>query len=496
VPEYLRLRFDEKTRGLNAITFAVMTVFSSGISMYAMAKLIMLLRVFDAPFAGLGLPREWIFHASILLSALIVLGYVYLGGLTSAIYNEVLQFFLIVAGFLPLVLLGLKDVGGWSGLQASLAAQDKSAFTHTWVGMEHAGTNPLGVEWFGLVMGLGFVLSFGYWCTDFLVVQRAMAADSMTSARRTPLIAAVPKMFFPFLVILPGLIAIALPTALPSNLEPTPAGVSSGQGLIPAKLNPDTGQAVYDANGKPELDYDMAIPNMLLKYFPTGMLGLGLTALLASFMSGMAGNVTAFNTVWTYDIYKAYIHPDASDRHFIWMGRFATLFGTVVSIGAAYLVSRFNNIMDALQLVFGFVNAPLFATFLLGMFWKRATGHGAFSGLLAGTGAAAIFHGLNLPHGAQTGIKGGWLTGGHPLYAFPTEMAQNFWMAIVAWTTCFVVTIVVSMATRPRPDKELVGLVYALTDKPHEGHLTWYQRPLALGLIVLLMTAALNFLFY
>jgi SSS family solute:Na+ symporter len=496
VPEYLRLRFDEKTRGLNAISFAVMTVFSSGISMYAMAKLIMLLKVFDAPFASLGLPREWIFHASILLSALIVLGYVYLGGLTSAIYNEVLQFFLIVAGFLPLVLLGLKDVGGWSGLQASLAAQDKAAFTHTWVGMEHASTNPLGVEWFGLVMGLGFVLSFGYWCTDFLVVQRAMAADSMTSARRTPLIAAVPKMFFPFLVILPGLIAIALPTAMPPPSSPKETIERNGQGLIPAKLNPDTGQVVHDVNGKPELDYDMAIPNMLLKYFPTGMLGLGLTALLASFMSGMAGNVTAFNTVWTYDIYKAYIHPDASDRHFIWMGRFATLFGTVVSIGAAYLVSRFNNIMDALQLVFGFVNAPLFATFLLGMFWKRATGHGAFSGLLAGTGAAAVFHGLNLPLGAEAGIKGGWLTGGHPLYAFPTEMAQNFWMAIVAWTVCFVVTIAVSLFTAPRPDKELVGLVYALTDKPHEGHLTWYQRPLALGIIVLLMTAALNFLFY
>jgi len=246
-------------------------------------------------------------------------------------------------------------------------------------------------------------------------------------------------------------------------------------------------------------DYDMAIPQMLLRYFPAGMLGLGLTALLASFMSGMAGNVTAFNTVWTYDIYKAYVHPSASDRHYLWMGRFATFFGTVISIGAAYLVSRFNNIMDALQLVFGFVNAPLFATFLLGMFWKRATGHGAFAGLLAGTGAAAIFHGLNLPRGAEVGIKGGWLTalaGGGPLYAFPTEMAQNFWMAIVAWTFCFVVTIVISLLTRPRPDRELVGLVYALTDKPQEGHLTWYQRPLALGVIVLLMTLALNFLFY
>jgi SSS family solute:Na+ symporter len=502
VPEYLRLRFDEKTRGLNAITFAVMTVFSSGISMYAMAKLIMLLHVFDAPIQAMGLSRDWVFHASIILSALIVLGYVYLGGLTSAIYNEVLQFFLIVAGFLPLVLLGLKNVGGWSGLKASLAEMGKSGHAHTWVGMAHSDTNPLGVEWFGLVMGLGFVLSFGYWCTDFLVVQRAMAADSMTSARRTPLIAAVPKMFFPFLVILPGVIAIALPgtppVSPPSNAAATDAAVPPPtlQGIIPAKVDYATGELELDKDGNKVADYDMAIPQMLLHFFPTGILGLGLTALLASFMSGMAGNVTAFNTVWTYDIYKAYFHPGASDRHYLWMGRFATLFGTVISIGAAYLASRFNNIMDALQLVFGFVNAPLFATFLLGMFWKRATGHGAFFGLISGTGAAAIFHGLNLPKGADAGIKGGWLTGDHPLYRFPTEMAQNFWMAIAAWTTCFVVTIAVSLFTRPRPDKELVGLVYALTDKPAEGHLKWFQRPLALGIIVLVMVIALNFLFY
>jgi SSS family solute:Na+ symporter len=503
VPEYLRLRFDEKTRGLNAITFAVMTIFSSGISMYAMAKLIMLLRVFDAPVLSLGLSRDWIFHASIVLSALIVLAYVYLGGLTSAIYNEVLQFFLIVAGFLPLVALGLRNVGGWSGLQTALANSNREAYTHAWVGMEHANTNPLGVEWFGLVMGLGFVLSFGYWCTDFLVVQRAMAADSMTSARRTPLIAAIPKMFFPLLVILPGLIAIAVPTVQPESL---PAGADDAattipavQGFIPAKVDYWSGKLELDKNGQLVADYDMAIPQMLLRYFPAGMLGLGLTALLASFMSGMAGNVTAFNTVWTYDIYKAYLHPQGTDRHYLWMGRFATFFGTAISIAAAYLASRFNNIMDALQLVFGFVNAPLFATFLLGMFWKRATGHGAFSGLLAGTAAAAVFHGLNLPQGQEAGIKGGWITslvGANPVYHFPTDMAQNFWMAIAAWTCCFLVTIGVSLATRPRPDGELVGLVYALTAKPEESHLVWYERPVALGVIVLVMTAALNFLFY
>jgi SSS family solute:Na+ symporter len=493
VPEYLRLRFDEKTRGLNAISFAVMTVFSSGISMYAMAKLIQILHVFDAPFAKLGLPSSMIFHVSILVSAVIVLGYILLGGLTSAIYNEVLQFFLIVAGFLPMVYLGLKNVGGWRGLQHSLP----SAYTHSWQGMTHANTNPLGVETFGLVMGLGFVLSFGYWCTDFLVVQRAMAADSMSAARRTPLIAAVPKMLFPLLVILPGLIAISLPTSPAGTPQATTSTAvisqaPTGQGIIPAKIDERTGQPKLDSNGKPVLDYDLAMPNMLLRYFPTGLLGLGLTALLASFMSGMAGNVTAFNTVWTYDIYQGYINKKASDAHYLWMGRLATVGGIALSVAAAYTATRFNNIMDFLQLVFAFVNAPLFATFLLGMFWKRATGHGAFIGLLSGTGAAAIHHGLTLPVGATAGIKGGWLGAMH---IYPSEMAQNFWTAIWAWSACFVVTILVSMVTKPREEKELVGLVYSMTEKPSEEHLPWWQRPAALGIAVLLLCAALNIIF-
>ena len=237
----------------------------------------------------------------------------------------------------------------------------------------------------------------------------------------------------------------------------------------------------------------MAIPNMLLHYFPTGMLGLGLTALLASFMSGMAGNVTAFNTVWTFDIYQAYIKPGASDRHYLWMGRFATFFGIAISVAAAYVATRFNNIMDLLQLVFAFVNAPLFATFLLGMFWKRATGHGAFTGLLAGTLAAAVHHGLTLPEGAGAGIKGGWIG---LVHRYPSEMAQNFWTAIFAWTTCFVVTIVVSLFTRPRPDEELVGLVYSLTPRPKEEHLPWYKRPAPLGVVVLVAALVLNVLFW
>ncbi len=489
VPEYLRLRFDEKTRGLNAISFATMTVFSSGISMYAMAKLIQTLHILDVPLQRLGIGATWTFDVGIAVSGIVVLIYIFLGGLLSAIYNEVLQFFLIVAGFLPLVWLGLKNVGGWAGLKARLAPD----YTHAWLGMTSAHTNRLGVEWFGLAMGLGFVLSFGYWCTDFLVVQRAMAADSLEAARRTPLIAAFPKMLFPFLVILPGLIAIALPTP-----PRQPAGVTSasavpqGVGIIPVKLDPSTGRPMLERDGRPQLDYDLAIPSMLLHYFPTGMLGLGLTALLASFMSGMAGNVTAFNTVWTYDIYQSYIRPGASDSHYLAVGRAATVCGIALSVAAAYMAVRFNNIMDMLQLVFAFVNAPLFATFLLGMFWKRATGHGAFTGLLSGIIAAAIHHGLTIPADAVPGIKGGWLA---IVHTYPSEMAQNFWTAIFSWTTCFVVTIVISLLTRAPDPETLRGLVYSLTPRPSERDKHWYERPAIIGVVLLLATAALNFVF-
>ena len=463
VPEYLKLRYDEKTRAFNAISFAVMTVFSSGISMYALAKL-------------LGTLLGWDFNFSIWVSGLIVLLYIYLGGLTSAIYNEVLQFFLIVLGFIPLVYLGLRDAGGWSGLQARLNTVATAnhfapgAWSESWQHMTSPAANPMGVEWFGMVMGLGFVLSFGYWCTDFLVIQRAMAAHSMAAARRTPLIAAVPKMLFPFLVILPGMIAIALTYH------------AGGSGFALPKKPDGT------------FDYDMSIPMMLGHYFPPGVLGLGLTALMASFMSGMAGNVTAFNTVWTYDIYQAYINKKGSDAHYLWMGRMATIGGILLSIGAAYAVTSFNNIMDFLQLVFAFVNAPLFATFLLGMFWKRATGHGAFFGLLSGTVAAALHHGLTLPAGALVGIKGGWLAE-VPSHVYPSEMAQNFWTAIFAFTINALVTIVVSLATEPRPEPELVGLVYSLTPKPVETHLEWYQKPATLAIAVLVMLVVLNLVF-
>jgi len=276
-------------------------------------------------------------------------------------------------------------------------------------------------------------------------------------------------MFFPFLVILPGMIAIAL----------TYKSGATGFAL-PKKLDGT-------------FNYDLAIPMMLGHYFPTGMLGVGLTALMASFMSGMAGNVTAFNTVWTYDIYQSYIKRGASDLHYLWMGRMATIFGIAISVAAAYVATRFNNIMDMLQLIFAFVNAPLFATFLLGMFWKRTTGHGAFIGLLAGTSAAAIHHGLTLPAAALAGVKGGWFGLTH---IYPSEMAQNFWTAIFAWSACFIVTILVSLVTRPRADQELVGLVYSLTERPKEDRLPWYQRPAVLAVIVLFAAIVLNIIFW
>ena len=503
VPEFLRLRFDEKTRALNACSFAVMTVFSSGISMYAMARLIQTLHVFDGLFQSLGWAPGGIFTFSIVLSAIIVLLYIFLGGLTSAIYNEVLQFFLIIAGFLPLVLLGLKNVGGWNGLKTAVSAVDPRMM-HEWKGVMHASTNPMGIEIIGIGMGLGFVLGSGYWCTDFLVIQTAMASKNMDSARRVPLIAAVPKMVFPFLVILPGLIAISLPTPHTQTTVREANGViyhettvvpqidAEGRGIVPAKINPITGKAMLDASGKPLLDYDMATPNMLLHYFPTGILGLGLTALLASFMSGMAGNVTAFNTVFTYDLYQSYIHKGASDRHYLAVGRWATVGGILLSICTAYAAINFNNIMDTLQLVFSFVNAPLFATFLLGMFWKRSTGHGAFVGLISGTVAAMLHHGLTLPIEAHTGIHGGWLA---VVHHYPSDMAQNFWGAIFAFSTNFIVTVVVSLFTKPRPESELVGLVHSLTPKPPRLHNRWWKSPEALGIAVLVGAIALNIFF-
>ncbi len=467
VPEYLKLRFDEKTRGLNAILFAVMTILASGISMYALA--ILMSRVLG-----------WNFHLSLVLSAAIVLAYTYLGGLSSAIYNEVLQFFIIIIGLLPIVFLSLKQVGGWSGLQESLApiatahGYAADTYTTTWKYTGAATSNPMGVEWYGIFAGLGFVLSFGYWCTNFLIVQRAMSAESTTAARNTPLIGALPKMFIPFLIIVPGIAALALMN------DP-----SSGFSL---PLN-DAGQPIYD--------YTIIV--LLKQYLPAGVLGLGLTALLASFMSGMAGNVSAFNTVWTYDIYQSYIRPakgnkEDDDQHYLKVGRLATIFGVLVSIAAAYIASKFGNIMDFLQTIFSMINAPLFAVIFLGMFWKRGTGHAAFIGLAAGLGVALLHHGLTYPAGSDTMFKGGWIM---RLFEYPVEMAQNFWTAIYAFSTSAIVTIVISLVTKQKKsDAELTGLVYSLTPKLQEGHVVWYKRSSTLAFVVLLIASILTVLFW
>lgn len=467
VPEFLKLRYDEKTRGLNAILFALMTILASGISMYALA--ILMERVLG-----------WDFNLSLWISALIVLGYTYLGGLSSAIYNEVLQFFIIVIGLLPLVFLSLKDIGGWAGLKESLApistdlGYAADTWTTTWKYSGNATSNPLGVEWFGILFGLGFVLSFGYWCTNFLIVQRAFAAESITAARKVPLIGAIPKMFIPFLIIIPGIISLALWKDPSKNF------------IMP-----------LDPGGKPIYDYTIIM--LLRQYLPAGVLGLGITALLASFMSGMAGNVSAFNTVWTYDIYQSYIrkptgNEEADGKHYLNVGRVATVFGVLLSIAAAYIATKFGNIMDFLQTIFSMINAPLFAVIFLGMFWKRTTGHAAFTGLLSGFLMALVHHGITVPDGATTLVKGGWIA---IVHTYPVEMAQNFWTAIIAFGVATLVTVVLSLLTRKtKTDEDLRGLVYSLTPKLVEENVAWYRRPVGLAVIVTVICVILSIMFW
>ncbi|HYG25057.1 MAG TPA: sodium:solute symporter family protein [Verrucomicrobiae bacterium] len=536
VPEYLKMRFDERVRALNSVAFAVMTVFASGISMNALAKLLNQL---------LG----WDYHLALWICSGVVLLYVLKGGLTSAIYTEVLQFFMIVLGFAPVVYLGLKDVGGWGAMNKTLETVatnpsgvylaeagktfEPNAWTSAWQPLlAGPANNPMGVDIFAMVFGLGFVLSFGYWCTNFLVVQRAMAAKNMTAARNTPLVAAVPKMIFPILVIVPGMIAVAL-TAMPEKgfrIPPPPissqvytasaevvkqaspadpnAAVESitkamGKKMDNVKLVALVSQAptlnddqiktrLHDAVA--EYDYDGVILSLVKKYCPPGLLGLALTALLASFMSGMAGNVTAFNTVWTYDLYQAYFAPNKSDSHYMWMGKVITVVGILLSIACAYFAKQYNNAMDIIQLVFGFVNAPLFATFLLGMFWARCTATGAFYGLFGGIGASALFHALTIAGSNAPGVKGGYLA---VKQVFPSEMAQNFWLAAFAFIVCFVLTLVISLATkRTKTNEELTGLVYSLTPKIKDENQAWYVRPAVVGTILLIACVILNIIFW
>ncbi len=445
VPEYLKLRFDEKTRTLNAISFAGMTVFSSGVSLYALAMLMEVI---------LG----WNFNISVWVAAFVVMVYTFTGGLTSAIYNEVLQFFLIVLGIAPLVYIGLDKAGGWQGILQHVDA----AKLHAWKGLDNPSNNPMGVDVAGMVMGLGFVLAFGYWCTDFLVVQRAMVSGNLNDARRTPIIAAIPKILMPAVVILPGIVILALQKQF-TGYE------------LPQNINGSE-------------NYNMVLPVLLQKIYPNGLLGVGLTALIASFMSGMAGNVTAFNTVWTFDIYQSHINKKASDKHYLIIGKATTIIGILISIATAYVARSFNSIMDLLQLVFSFVNAPLFATFALGMFWKRATGHGAFWGLIAGTGAAAIIQGLTTAEG-----KGGWIFALHDFYS---GSGQAFTIAWISFLSCLIVTVGVSLFTKPTSPSSLTGLVYSLTPKQNDKEKIWYRNPLWIGIVVLIASLVLNIIFF
>jgi solute:Na+ symporter, SSS family len=443
VPEYLRLRFNDATHVFNSLSFAVATILIAGVNLFAMALVIRLL---------LG----WPIPISIVLAAAIVLVYITLGGLSSAIYNEVLQFFVIVAALVPLTVVGLKAVGGWAGLQAKVTGTKAlgALALHPWqgTGVGHV-TNPIGADWIAIVFGLGFVLSFGYWTTNFAEVQRALAARNLSAARRTPLIAAFPKMLIPLVVVVPGMIAAV-----------TIKGIGAKTG---------------------DLQFNNAVPILISKYLPTGMLGIAITGLLAAFMAGVAANVTAFNTVVSYDLWQAYVRKHEPDEYYVRFGRIATVIGIVIAIGTAFIAAGYNSMMDYIQALFSFFNAPLFATFVIAMFWRRATPWSGFWGLLSGTSAAVAVHFLH---------SRGPLDLGSPL-------AADFWGAVAAFVVDAVVMVAVTLVTKPKPEKELRGLVWGLT--PHEDRTpevtpeerVWWRRPAVLGGVALVLTVSMYFIF-
>ncbi len=449
VPGYLKLRYGEPSRALSSISFAFMTVLMSGINMYSMALVMKVV---------LG----WDIHFSIWVSSITVAIYVALGGLRSAIFNEVLQFILIWAGALLIPILGLIEAGGWVALKAKIAANAAQEYTHLWGTLGSFSNNPMGIHWTGIVLGLGWVISFGYWTTDFLVVQRLLSAKDLRSAKLAPIIGAAFKMMVPFIVILPGLL---------------------GLGLLDVKL---TGEAQAVATGGHS--YNEVLPLMLARYCGPGLLGLGITALIAGFMSGMAGNVSAFATVWTYDIWGALINKKAGDRQKVVMGRWCTILGVLISIGTAYLVMHFLSIMDYVQALFSFFVAPLFGTVLLGMLWKRATPAGGFWGLLAGT-AASI--GMWAAVRMNPKVLSYVALSGHA-----RDMAENMYRALWSWVVCVLVTVIVSMMTRPKPVAELAGLVYGVTEVPSEGQVPIYRRPLFWAAVVATVFAMLNVIFW
>lgn len=449
VPGYLKLRFGEPARAVSAVSFGLMTVLMSGVNMFAMAKVMQLV---------LG----WDINVSIWLSAGTVAVYVALGGLRSAIFNEVLQFFLIWAGALLIPILGLYEAGGWSKLKVLITQRASEQYVHLWSGLGSFSDNPMGINWVGIVFGLGAVISMGYWTTDFLVVQRILSAKDIRSAEMAPIIGAGFKMMVPLIVILPGLL---------------------GLGLLPEKLVPESMAAGTGAHS-----YNDVLPLMLARYCGPGLLGLGITALIAGFMSGMAGNVTAFTTVWTYDIYRPLIHSKGSDHHYVNMGRWTTVIGVLVSVGTAYLVMQFASIMDYVQALFSFFIAPLFGTVVLGMLWKRATALGGFLGLLCGTiSSISMWAWVKVDPSALRYVA---------LSPHAKALAQDMFQAVWSFLVCVLVTFVASMATKPKPDAELEGLVYGLTKVPSVGSAPMYKRPLFWAGIVTVVFFALNIYFW
>jgi SSS family solute:Na+ symporter len=440
VPEYLRLRFNEGTHAFNAASFAAGTVLIAGVNLFALA-LVMHLMV------------GWSIDVAILVAAGIVLVYVTLGGLTSAIYNEVLQFFIILASLIPLTIVGLHNVGGVHGLQDKVRSSTLGeGGLHAWQGLGIGSHNTLGANWIGIVLGLGFVLSFGYWTTNFAEVQRGLSARNMSAARRTPLIGAYPKIFLPAIVVIPGLIALV-----------------SVPGL---------------GGSNPDLAYNNAVPLLIGKFLPEGMLGIAVTGLLAAFMAGVAANVTAFNTVFTYDLWQSYVRKDRDADYYLRVGRWATVGGLLVAIGTAFIAKGYSNIMNYVQLLFSYFNAPLFATFIVGMFWRRSTPWAGLAGLVAGTLGAFVTHEL--------------YSMGH--VHFGSAQSANFAGAIVAFVADAVVTVGVSLVTQPKPEQELQGLVWGLPrDVPEDefirGDDAWYRSPWLLGAGALILVVVLNIIF-
>jgi SSS family solute:Na+ symporter len=449
VPGYLKLRFGEPARAVSAVSFGFMTVLMSGVNMFAMAKVLQIV---------LG----WDINVSIWLSAGTVAVYVALGGLRSAIFNEVLQFFLIWAGVLLIPILGLHEAGGWSNLKIQIAHRASEQYVHLWSGLGSFTGNPMGIHWTGIVFGLGAIISMGYWTTDFLVVQRILAAKDIRSAEMAPIIGAGFKMMVPLIVILPGLLGLA---------------------VLPMKLVPESVATVSGAHS-----YNDVLPLMLARYCGPGLLGLGITALIAGFMSGMAGNVTAFTTVWTYDIYRPLINSKGTDHHYVNMGRWTTVIGVLISVGAAYLVMQFASIMDYVQALFSFFIAPLFGTVVLGMLWKRATGLGGFWGLLLGTASSiSMWAWVKVDPSALRYVA---------MSPHAKALAQDMYQALWSFLACVMVTVAVSLVTKPKTDGELNGLVYGLTEVPSVGNLPIYQKPLFWAGVVVVIFFVLNVYFW